>query len=40
MFSGTPAMPLTSFGDMSAGVSAGGYPTMPLTAFGDKSAVS
>ena len=34
--SGYLAVPLTAFGDKSAGVSAGGYPTMPLTAFGDK----
>ena len=30
------AVPLTAFGDKSAGVSARGYLTMPLTAFGDK----
>ena len=34
------AVPLTAFGDKSAGVSAGGYLTMPLTAYGDKSAVT
>ena len=38
--SGYLAVPLTAFGDKSAGVSAGGYPTMPLTAFGDKSEVT
>ena len=38
--SGRLAVPLTAFGDKSAGVSAGGYLTMPLTAFGDKSAVT
>ena len=37
---GYVAVPLTSLGDKSAGVSAGGYPTMLHTAFGDKSAVT
>ena len=34
------AVPLTAFGDKSAGVSAGGYPTMQITAFDDNSAVT